>query len=227
MAYRFTRQRIRIAVDVSKKFGTGTVTEVLSGGEPIFARNAGLQVEVALFFGAEILEIDNIATATLEVKQDNDPDTANAMAQTIGTDSMLRGLTLEQWQSHDPSFAHFRFTFTSSETADGNFGTPADENVEHFFCLWGRTDDDSIDNDVFGVGKFKSFDAGIGAATPTPPVAGTGATLDQISALLQGYALKIGRPGDTITFISPSTGKRVKLGADDNGDFDVQAQTST
>ena len=79
----------------------------------------------------------------------------------------------------------------------------------------------------FGVGEVDSFDAGILGTSPTPPSVGKAASLDQIAAMLQDYIKKVNDPGVTCTFISGNTGKRVKLGADDSGDFSVETQTDS
>ena len=226
MAYRFTRQRVRIAIDVGLKKGNGAIRDVVTGDVTKFGRNAGVQFEVALTYKGALIDISNISAATLEIKQTNFATASNAMSKAIGIASMNTGLTQADWDSGEASKAHFIFTFSSTEAAESVFGTPAAEQ-EHWLVLWGYTNDDGTDQDSFGVGTVTSFATGVSGAVVAPPAAQNGITLDQLSAMLQGFIKKRADPGDTLTFTNANTGKQVQIGADDNGDFAVSTQTTT
>lgn len=224
MSYRFTRQRVRLAVDIGNKSGRGAIVDAITGGRPKFARAAGLQIEVTLLYNGAVIDISNIPSATCTIKSGEDPDDSTAMTRTIGPERMNRGITDDEWLTGEADKCHFLFVFSSSETADGVFGTPTDEDT-HWLVLSGLTDDDGVDVDVFGVGLIDSFDAGL-SAVGAPPGGETAATMAQITALLQDYIKKINEPGVTVTFVSPTTGRRVKFGAADTGDpiIDTQPQ---
>lgn len=223
MAYRFTRQRIRVKVDVNLKTGQGAITDAISGDVPKFARGAALQIEVGLFFADTILDASNISAATCVIKSGTDPDDSVAMTKTIGPTGMNRGLTLEDWDTGEADKAHLIFLFTAAETADGVFGTPED-TAQHWIVLSGLTDDDGTDTDVFGFGSsIKSFDAGL-TTLGAPPAGQTAASMEQITAALQDFVKKVGSPGDTITLVSGATRRQVKLAATDDGQLSTGTQ---
>lgn len=226
MAIQYTQQRLRFLVNTDVKFGGDAVKEVFKSRPLLFARNSGLRIEVAFFSGDTLMSIDNIGSVTLEVKRTNSPSAALAMSQTIGVDSMRKGLTTEEWESGEPDMAHFVFIFVSGETADANFGTP-DDSATHWMSLSGFTLDNVLDRDVFGVAPINSFNAGISGATPTPPATGTAATFAEISSLMQDFLKKINAAGTTLTLTSPNGVKKLKIGVDDNGDMITETQTSS
>lgn len=226
MAYRFLRQRVRVAVDLALKKGPGAIVDVISGESARFARGAAVQIEVGLLYNGKIIDISNISAVTCEIKQINDPDATLAMTKTIGSTSMNPALTDADWATGEADKAHFAFTWLSTETVDSVFGTPA-KSQDAWLVLWGFTNDAGADKDVFGVGTVNTFDAGVSGSVVAPPASQNGITLDQLSAYLQDYLKKINDPGVTCTFVSPTTQKRVKLGADDNGDFLSETQVTT
>lgn len=226
MAYRFTRQRVRLGIDVGVKRGLGALQDRITGEGGQFARSAGVQFEIALLYNNQVIDISNVLDAVLEIKATNDPDAALAMTKTIGAASMNRGLTDAEWETGEASKCHFLFTFSSTEAAESVFGTPADTE-DHWLVLWGHTDDDSVDKDVFGVGSIKTFDAGISGAVVSPPAAEGGVTLTQLGAMMQDFIKRVNEPGVSITLVSQATQQRVKLYADDNGDFATDTQVTT
>jgi hypothetical protein len=221
MAYRFTRQRVRLAIDLASK-KVVDLSDAVSGDPAIFARAAALQIEVGLFYNAQIIDISNIVSASIAIKSAEDPDDAVAMTKTIGPNAMNKGLTQTEWETQEADKAHFIFTWLSTETADGAFGTPAD-TAKHWLVLSGLTDDDQLDADLFGCGKISSYDAGL-SALGAPPAGQTAASMEQITAALQDFVKKVNEPGVTITLVSGVTQRRVKLTATDTGDFYPETQ---
>lgn len=209
MSYRFTRQRVRIEVDVSQK--DAAIVDRITGRTPRFARSAAVQFEVALMFAGELVDITNISAATLTIKPAANRDDDAEMTQTVGVDSMNTALTLAEWQSGAQGKEHFRFTFASTATG---IGTGNESN--HWLVLHGLTTDDAVDVDVFGAGSLTVFNAGIaGSTSPTPDPEG-GVTLSQLTALLQNYMPRVMPNGATLVLPNNVGAKRI-LGLDDEG----------
>lgn len=214
--------RIRMEVDIVAK--TGPVVEVLNGGQCIFGRGSKLRFEFLLKAGEEIADPSLISVAHLRVLSSEDPDSAIAIDKTIGPSAMNAGVTQAQWDAGDPAMAHFRFELSSSETAEGVFaGTMADAGQKHWFLLTHGAGDD-----LLFAGVIQSFDFGSNAAG-TPPLSGTAATLEQVSAVINAALQNVVKftgnaAGKTIELTSPTTNLKVQLGADDAGNFSTGTQ---
>lgn len=209
MSYRFTRQRVRIEVDVSQK--DAAIVDRITGRTPRFARSAAVQFEVALMFAGELVDITNISAATLTIKPATNRDDDAEMTQTIGLSAMNPQLTLAQWQAGAEGNEHFRFTFASTETGIGS-----GNESNHWLVLHGLTTDNAVDVDVFGAGALQVFNAGItGVTSPTPDPEG-GVTLSQLTALLQNYMPRVMPNGATLVLPNNAGAKRI-LGLDDEG----------
>jgi hypothetical protein len=218
--------RVRAILDLQQK--TGQITDALTGAAAIFPRGAAVRFEFLLMHGSELADASTIAAARLRVLSDHDPDSALGIEKTISSTSMNPGTTLAQWEAGDPSHAHLIFELTSSETAEGVFtGTITDESHKHFFQVT-----HGAGFSLLYAGLVNSFDAGYNPAAGTPAVTGSGATLEQIRALLEATLVNVvkfkGNPnGATIELSSPNGTYKVKLGTDDNGDVYTPTQTTT
>lgn len=214
MAFRISRQRVRVKVDTNLKTGSGSILDAISGGLPKFARGAALQIEVGLFFADQVLDISDITAATCVIKAAAAVGGADAMTQTIGVNAMNKALTDEEWATGEAGKCHFLFTFSSAETADGVFGSPSGE-VTHWINFNGLTDDRVL----FGFGPYiQTHDAGF-IQLGAPPAGQTAVSVAEMEAKLQSFVKKIGDPGDTITLVSPTGVGRAKLAADEAGNL--------
>ena len=216
--------RVRVALDLSGKTGSLPVSDVRSGGRAQFPRGGPTRFEFLLMYGNELSDPSVIAAARLKVLSSGDPDAAIGINKTIGPSMINAGVSLEQWDTGEPDMCHLRFELSSSETAEGVFaGTLADADQDHWFLLTHGA------GDVFLYsGIVKSFDAGY-TASGTPPLSGVAASLADVQAYvdaaLQQYVKFTGNPpGWRIDLESPTTGKHVKLGADDEGNFSTGTQ---
>jgi len=226
MSFRFDGfTRIRAALELSEK--KVTLTDAISGGAVPFFRGARLRFEFGLFYKGEIADASLITAARLRILSDSDPDSALAMDKTIGPAEMNTGIDIDDWNGGESADAHLRFEFTATEAAEGAFtGTLDDGDVPHWFLLTS-----GVNEDFLGAGTVISFDGGYNPAAGSPPAVGTGATVDQINAILQAALSNVvkytGNPAAaTIELTAPTTGKKVKLGCDDEGNFitDTQAE---
>jgi hypothetical protein len=209
MSYRFTRQRVRIEVDVSQK--DAAIFDRITGRTPRFARSAAVQFEVALLFAGELVDISNISAAQLTVKPATNRSGTAEMNMTIGVADMNPQLTLADWQSGAEGKEHFRFTFASGLTGIGT-----GDLSSHWLVLHGLTSDDALDVDVFGAGPMEVFNAGIAGVTSPAPAAEGGITLSQATALLANYLPRVLPNGTTLMLPNNRGAKRI-LGLDDDG----------
>lgn len=217
--------RIRTEIDISEK--TGTLSDALSGGACRFARGTRVRFEFLLMQGNALADPSQIAAARLRLLSNEDPDSALGMDKTIGPSLINAGVTLVEWKTGEPDKCHLRFEFSSSETAEGVFaGTLADADDDHWFLLTHGAGDDFL-----FAGLVKSFDAAM-ATAGVPPSSPTAASIEQVrayvDAALAQYVKFVGNPpGATAEFTSGVAQKKVKIGADDNGELYVGTQTTT
>lgn len=217
--------RIRTELDISEKYGP--MGDVFTGAAARFGRGARLRFEILLRQGSEIADPSLIDAARLRVLATSYPDSAIAINKAIGPAYINAGVTEEEWDTNEPDKCHLRFELTASETGEGVFGGGlADADVPHWFLLtYGAGED------LLFFGTVNSIDAGY-TSSGTPPLAGTAASLDDvrayIDAALTNFVRFSGNPaGAKIEFQAETSGKKVKIGADDNGEFDVKTKTTT
>ncbi len=223
MSYRIDGfARVRQAIELSDK-ELPSLTDV--NGDPCrFPRGAKVRFEFAFFYDDVLADASQIVLPRLRIFDTSDPDSVLALDSNSATVRVLGTLTDAQWQSGDPAMAHVVVEFPASQTAEGVFTTPpADGDTEHWFLLtWGTG------GDFLACGKVKSFDAGYSAAAGTPPVAGSGATIEAIESLLNatldGFVKFRGNPAAREIELTSAGGKIVKIGADDNGNLSTGTQ---
>ncbi len=220
MATRVDIPRIRCKIDLSEK--TGTLVDTISGGNFNYPRGSDQRWEFGLFFGEELADTSLLTTARLRLRTTGDPDAPSlAVDKSIGVTSMNSGITLAQWNAGEPSHAHLAFEFTAAELAESVYGTPepSDSGQQHWLLLThGATD-----RHLFG-GVVTSFDAGHDASGNAPPSSPTNISKEEVQALFAALAAQFvkyrGNPaGATIELTSGSTGKLIKIGADDEGNI--------
>jgi hypothetical protein len=221
MSFRIDESRVRIAFDTAAK--TGIAADVISGDAARFARGARLRIECGLFYKEGLADPSLITSAHLRIFASGSPDAALAMDRIIGATKMNPGINQAQWDAGESANAHFLFEFSAAETSESAFGGGLANETTHWLLLTQGPNEDFL-----WAGMITSFDAGYNPAGGTPPVTGAGATLDQVAALLQatlqGYLKIINDAGITVTFTSPSTGKLVKIGANDDGTVLTETQ---
>lgn len=226
MAYRFVRPRVRIKVDTSIKYGAGAFKNVIDAGLLQFARASSVQFEIGLFYRDTLVDISNIASATMEIHQTSLGSSSLAMTKTISAAGMRVGLTQDEWDSGEPDKCHFLFSWLSTETPDSVFGTPG-ETQQHLCSLWGYSTDATVDVDSFAAATIQSFNAGIMGTTVSPPVSGTGVTMEQLQSVLGSFAKLVNDPNVVIVMQSPDGTKRRIIGVDNNGDLIDVGQANT
>ncbi len=156
-----TRQRLRIGVDTAR---FEQVREVRTAAAPVLWRGNDVAFEVGLFRGAELLEISNFASMTLEIK-------ANDVAGITGIPLASRTIpaanldgTLDATLWADESKQHALFAFSGAETA---FDLGGELEKVFYFALFGLTTDVPVRRVMFGFGLLKVKESG---ATGLPPI---------------------------------------------------------
>jgi hypothetical protein len=161
-----------------------------TGTSPRIYKGAGCRFEIAFFNTAtELFDVSNIVDVTLMVKPVNNP---GAAAEILKTVSVIVPVDINAW--NNGTGQHVTIDLLGSET---NIAAGT-----HDLTIWGHTQDASIDPDVFGVSRVEIVDAGIAGVT-NPTLTPQYATIDQVSAILAGYAQRVLPPGATLTFQSP------------------------
>ena len=217
--------RIRAELPFAAK--TGIMTDVISAAPALFGRGNKLRFEFLVTYQDQPADCTQLTNARLRILSSDDPDSALAMTKTIGPENIHGDITLEQWQAGESQHAHLIFEFDAADTAEGVFtGTLIDGATPHWFII-----DFDAGASLIYCGILQSIDAGNNPAAGTPPTNGTGATLEEIQALLAAQLLNVvrfeGNPaGRKVAFLSPTNGKTVRIGADDNGDFYVATENT-
>lgn len=152
-----------------------------------FFRSAGLLFEINVTRNNELVDVSNVATATIEVLNTGTAAGTLAMAQTIARASgqIDHTVTLAEHQARTPGRAHFRFSFSDAETAEAVFGTPSNPQ-EHWVVVYG-TIDGSSSRVVFGCGTLYSNKAGITGAVGTPAAGGQAVSMQEVIGLLGNF----------------------------------------
>lgn len=156
-----TRQRLRIGVDTAR---FEQVKEVRTAAAPVLWRGNDVAFEVGLFRGAELLDISNFASMTLEIKTNDAVGiTGTPLAsRTIPTGNLDGTLDAASWA--DESKQHALFAFNGAETA---FDLGGELEKVFYFALFGLTTDVPVRRVMFGFGLLKVKESG---ATGLPPV---------------------------------------------------------
>ncbi len=218
--------RIRAELPFAAK--VGVLNDVISGQAAVFGRGNKLRFEFLVTYKDEPADCTQLTNARLRILSSDDPDSALAMSKTIGPANIHGDITLEQWQAGESQHAHLIFEFDATETAEGLFtATLADTATDHWFII-----DFDTGSSLVYAGTVKSQDVGNNPAAGTPPTNGTGATLEQIRAEFAAALTNVvrfnGNPaGATIELVAPTTGLKIKLGADDEGNLLTPTQAST
>ena len=109
MPQQLTRKRIRLQVLADQD---GPVKDYLTGATPTLWRGNDVQIELGLFFGADVVNVSNISSITLEAKASQTTSDAPVIAQTV--DVLDNTLTASTWT--DRSKQHALIALTAAET---------------------------------------------------------------------------------------------------------------
>ena len=107
-----SNQRIRLAIDTARM---DSINDVLTASTPQFWNGVDLQFELGFFSGANLLDISNLDSVTLDLKS-SDPRTGlPLMSQTISSDHFNSSLTLDSWNAGAPADCHALLIFANSQ----------------------------------------------------------------------------------------------------------------
>ncbi|MFH0981478.1 MAG: hypothetical protein V2A79_08065 [Planctomycetota bacterium] len=124
------------------------------------------------------------------------------------TTSMNPAMTAAQWTAGTAAHAVITLLGSATSIAAGNYDV----------TIKGWTSDDPADVDVFGKSDLEVLDVGATETTTALPEGQTPATIEELAALMTGYARVIGLPGQEDVKVSPNEHWRWVRGIDNNGE---------
>ncbi|HBY60591.1 MAG TPA: hypothetical protein DEH78_12270 [Solibacterales bacterium] len=158
------RHLIRIAFDMANP-GVAVVDK-LSGETPQFWRGNDVRFEVVVMRNGAVLDVGNLASLTLEVRDDQNITSTPLMQKTVASGAMDNSVTDETWENDTKQHATFDFTDTETNLASpggvylGNWEDPK------FIVLSGITSGGNVI--TYQAGKIIFREDGAGSAG-TPP----------------------------------------------------------
>jgi hypothetical protein len=158
------RHVVRIAFDITK-YGEAVI-EKISGETPQIWRGNDVRFEVVVMRDGAVLDVANLASLTLEVRDAADIDGTPQMQKTVAGGAMDNTVTDATWA--DDTKQHATFDFTDTET---NLTSPGDDylsnwQVDKFIVLSGITSGGNVI--TYQTGKIIFREDGAGSAG-TPP----------------------------------------------------------
>lgn len=156
MSVPVTPQRVRLAVNVSKKT---LGVDVLTAATARILKPADVQFEIALFAdeGETLLDLSGLASIKLWVKSEKQRTAAAKFSQELESGGLNNALTIEDWEAGDPEDCHVLFSFPAASI---NFDLGADSDT-FYVVLTGETDSDPAKPLVFANGKLVIEESGI------------------------------------------------------------------
>ena len=209
--------RIRLAC---KQDNTTQVVNVYTGDRPLIHRARGVQFELGMFFGATLLNIQDVATVTLEIKTSTAVTSAPLATKSVSAIDFNAALTQDQWDNYLSQ--HVLVEFESAET-----GFDMTAAVNNLLPLW------LVISAVMTNGNRIPIVAGLinmledgGATSADIPVAGDPAyyTAAEVNALLNGQAKLINDAGATFTLRSPNGQYSRTLTVTDQDEFNFEKE---
>jgi hypothetical protein len=108
----FTRDRIRIEIDVSKK--SDKLTDVLLSGTPRHWRGTDLAIEFALYWGDDLVDVSLYSSVTFDVRPFENRIGNLLISKTLAAADLNLALTAEQWE--DGSRQHGLISVLAGDT---------------------------------------------------------------------------------------------------------------
>jgi hypothetical protein len=108
----FTRDRIRIEIDVSKK--SDKLTDVLLAGTPRHWRGTDLAIEFALFWSEDLVDVSLFSSVTFDVRPFENRIGNLLISKTLAAADLNIALTPEQWE--DGSSQHGLISVLAADT---------------------------------------------------------------------------------------------------------------
>jgi hypothetical protein len=205
------RNRIRLKMDIRAPLVASV--DFFSNDTPLMPRARAVQFEIGIFDGANLDDITDIQTITLECKAD--VDSAALFTQTLAAASLTPGLTPDQWANGQDSYCHAMFTFLEGVTGLNLGGATQKQFILVVTALT------SIGNLTVGTTVLTVVNDG-GLTAANTPAAGDPAFLrvDQFNALAANFVKVIGDPGVPIILKSLDGTWQRRFGVENDGTAD-------
>lgn len=200
---RLTRTVIRCAIDIADRI---TNFKDVTGKTPVFFAGDDVEFQIALFYGAALIDPANISALTLVAQ--TTAGTGNLMLKTLAGAALNKNLTAEDWANGVSQ--HASISFNNAETGL----TPS---TTIYLEVYGVTVDGASYNETFGRSLLTVLTSGRAGAA-APPVGNQAyLTQDQTVALLTGFMPRNLAPGDLITLTNAANTYKRILGVDIDG----------
>lgn len=207
----FTRDRIRLAVDVHNR---SMAFNVHTGDTPTMWRGTDIAMEVAFFAGEELVDVSAFSSVTVEIRDQATRQSLMVAAQTLAGDQLSSSLTAADWESGIDE--HAVFSWTAEDTAWELNGAL---QASYWVVISAITTDSPPRYVTLGATTLTVHEDGTGAPENSPtPGDPLYLTAEETQALL-GQVVRPGNnpAGMTITLTSPSGNFSRIIGVADDG----------
>ncbi len=160
-----SRRRIRLAADAAR---LDAPCDALTNFTPAFYRGNDLQVEFALFSGSTLLDVSNITSVTLEIKNSDElhtppePSAEVLMTKTLTAANLNTALAAADWNAGTAQHGAFTFTAAQANIAAGH----------KWLVLWALTSDDPGRVITVAAGPVSVLEDGASGSISEPPETG-------------------------------------------------------
>lgn len=163
----FEKTIIRCAIDVTSKT---PFKDVYTGKAPAFWNSTDIQFQLGFFKGsgddAELLDITNFDSVTIEVKAMTDKTGAAYMSKTVNSGELNTSLVVADWNDGSNQHATVDFPYTEADLPMGS-----EDTVVFWLVVHGVTTDLPVGKDTFGCSTLTAYEDGI-SGTGQPVQAG-------------------------------------------------------
>lgn len=212
MSITYTRERIRLAIDVRSE--DASIEDAITGNSPSMWRGTDLALEAGFFYDGELIDVSVFASITCEVRDAATRTSLVLATKTLAGSEINAAMTSDQWQAG--THQHALFAWTSDETRWDLQGQLA---RSYWLVIHAITTDSPPRRVTLGATTLVVREDGAGepANSPTPGDP-TFLTAAQTQALI-GLVVRPGTnpAGMTVMLRSPSGLWGRLIGVDDDG----------
>ena len=160
----FSRDRIRIGVEVEQK--SDKLIDSITSNSPRVWRGVDIQIEFALIYNGEIVDVSEFSAITFEVRPYAQRSGNLLMSRTLAAADFNAALSLQEWT--EGTSQHGIISFAAAET---NLDLNGANAADFWFVLSGVTNTAPVRRVTFGGGKLTMIEDGsLSDVVQTPPL---------------------------------------------------------
>jgi len=144
----------------------GSINDVITGQTPQFWNGVDLQFELAFFWGAQLLDISDYDSVTVDLKMSSPTTGLPVMSGTLASGSLNPGLTLSAWNGGNPTDCHALVAFAQTAT-ELVLSAPS---VQFWLAVSALTSDSPAHRVVLGATPLNVVESGAFIAPPASVV---------------------------------------------------------